>query len=129
MTDVREKTIRKYFERMTAGDIEGIIEMFSPDGVVVSPFLGEMPARAFFEKLRNASSKSTLTVHDVLVSEAKNSGAGHFRYDWELADGSELTFEGVDVFSFDSEQKFQSMQIFYDTHPLRMEVGDKYANA
>ncbi|MDA4846066.1 nuclear transport factor 2 family protein [Hoeflea poritis] len=129
MPSEKAATIRQYFERMTAGDIEGIIGMFADDGFVVSPFLGTVPTRPFFEKLGNASSNSVLTVHDVLIGEDGSTGAGHFRYDWTLADGSQLTFEGVDHFTFDDDRKFKSMKIYYDTHPLRREVGDKYANA
>ncbi|WP_419914154.1 nuclear transport factor 2 family protein [Hoeflea sp.] len=129
MSAEKAATIRRYFECLTAGDTEGIIGMFSSDGFVVSPFLGTVPARPFFEKLANASSNSVLTVHDVLIGENGKSGAGHFRYDWTLADGSDICFEGVDYFTFDDDLKFKSMKIFYDTHPLRMQVGDKYANA
>ena len=129
MNTEKASIIRLYFERMTAGDTEGIISLFSEGGFVVSPFLGTVPARPFFEKLANASSNSVLTVHDVLIGEDGNSGAGHFRYDWTLADGGDLSFEGVDYFTFDDDLKFKSMKIYYDTHPLRMQVGDKYAEA
>ena len=114
---------------MTKGDIEAIIGLFADDGYVVSPFLGTVLARPFFEKLGNASSNSVLTVYDVLIGEDGNTSAGHFRYDWTLADGSDLVFEGIDYFTFDDDLKFKSMKIYYDTHPLRTAVGDKYANA
>ena len=129
MHNEKAATIRNYFKRMTDGDIEGIIAMFADDGHVVSPFLGKVPARPFFEKLGNASSNSVLTVHDVLIGEDGGTGAGRFRYDWTLADGSDLSFEGVDHFTFGDDLKFKSMKIYYDTYPLRQQVGDKYANA
>ena len=129
MTEAKTTIIRKYFELMSNSDIDGIIAMFAPDGFVMSPFLGKVNASGFFKKLGNASTQSTLTIHDILISGSKNAGAGHFRYDWTLADGSELAFEGVDYFTFNDDLKFQSMHIYYDTHPLRLEVGDKYANA
>ena len=129
MTDKAATSVRRYFALMTEGDIEGIIALFSPDAHVVSPFLGKMDARPFFEKLGNASTKSVLTVHDVLIGEGARTAAARFRYDWTLADGSLLSFEGVDHFTFSQDGRFQSMIIYYDTHPLRQEVGDKYANA
>ena len=128
-TETKTAKIKRYFERMSESDIEGIIAMFASDGFVMSPFLGKVDAPSFFRKLGNASTKSTLTVHDILISGSNNAGAGRFRYDWVLADGSELSFEGVDYFTFNDALEFQSMHIYYDTHPLRMEVGDKYANA
>lgn len=121
--------VRRYFERLTASDIAGIVEMFAADGHVDSPFLGRMDAASFFEKLGNASSQNRLTVFDVLLGENGDSAAAHFQYDWTLSNGDELVFQGVDYFKFDAAGKFQSMSIFYDTHPLREEVGDKYANA
>ena len=129
MSGVKINLIEEYFQCMSDSDIEGIIAMFASDGFVISPFLGKMSASDFFMKLGNASNKSTLTIYDILISGSQNTGAGHFRYDWTLADGSELSFEGVDYFTFNDDLKFQSMRIYYDTHPLRQEVGDKYANA
>jgi hypothetical protein len=121
--------IRKYFERMTASDIDGIISMFESDAYVLSPFLGKMPASDFFKKLGNASNASKLTVFDVLLGEHGNSGAAHFEYDWILASGEQIVFQGIDYFKFSDGDKFASMSIFYDTHPVREDVGDKYENA
>ena len=121
--------IRKYFELMTASDIDGIIELFEADAYVLSPFLGKMAADSFFRKLGNASSASKLTVFDVLLGENGNSGAAHFEYDWTLASGEKIVFQGVEYFKFSENMKFASMSIFYDTHPLREDVGDKYENA
>jgi hypothetical protein len=54
--------------------------------------------------------------------------AAYFRYDWTLKDGKVVTFTCVDVFEFqDGSERIASMSIVYDTHPLREEVGDKYA--
>ncbi len=130
MDDQRKtRMVRQYFKHLTASNIEDIVGMFGENGHVNSPFLGRVEARPFFEKLGNASSGSVLTVFDVLLGENGDSAAAYFQYDWTLASGEELTFQGVDYFKFDGEGKFHSMSIFYDTHPLREEVGDKYANA
>ncbi len=48
------KFFRKYFERLTASDYVGIIEMFEDDGWVESPFLGKLSASEFFAKLGEA---------------------------------------------------------------------------
>lgn len=122
----RAQTVRAYFERLTGGDFDGIIAMFEPDGFVVSPFLGTMAAEAFYQKLGQASRASKLTVFDVLLGETGDSAAAHFEYDWTLASGDKLVFQGVDYFKFGPTGKFASMSIFYDTHPVREDVGDKY---
>ena len=121
--------VRSYFARLTSSDYAGIIDMFEADGQVDSPHLGKMLARDFFAKLGNASSASKLTVFDVLLGENEDSGAAHFEYDWTLASGEQFVFQGVDYFKFSPSGKFASMSIFYDTHPVREDVGDKYANA
>jgi len=121
--------VRDYFKALSAGDTAAIIALFAEDATVVSPFLGEVAAAPFFKKLEAASNGSTLTVHDVLLNADASSAAGHFRYDWTLASGDALSFEGVDLFHFAPDGRFAKMLIYYDTHPLREEVGDKYANA
>lgn len=118
--------VRTYFERMTASDIDGIVALFRPDAHVVSPFLGTMNAAEFFAKLGSASAASKLTVFDVLLGENGNSAAAHFEYDWTLRNGDQIVFQGVDYFTFAEDGRFASMSIFYDTHPVREDVGDKY---
>lgn len=126
---IQEKVtlVRRYFELLSLSDIDGIIELFDDHATVVSPFLGELNAAVFFKKLGQASAESSLTVFDVLIGENSNSAAAHFQYDWTLKDGQKLTFQGVDYFQFADDGKFASMKIFYDTHPVRETVGDKYA--
>lgn len=121
--------VQKYFDRLTSGDTDGIIRMFDDTGIVVSPFLGQMSADEFFAKLSAASSASNLTVFDILLNQSGNSAAAYFQYDWTLASGDDVVFQGVDYFEFSDSGKFKSLRIFYDTHPLRETVGDKYENA
>lgn len=121
--------VRRYFERLTASDISGIVSLFENDAHVFSPFLGKMRASEFFEKLGNASNANKLTVFDVLLGENGDSAAAHFEYDWTLKSGEQFTFQGVDYFQFSENDRFASMSIFYDTHPVREDVGDKYASA
>jgi len=120
-------TVRRYFTLLTASDIDGIVALFEPDGFVVSPFLGKVAAPEFFKKLGNASDKNKLTVFDVLLGENGDSAAAHFEYDWLLKSGDQMVFQGVDYFKFGKNGRFASMSIFYDTHPVREDVGDKYA--
>ena len=137
--------IRTYFERLTASDMAGVLALFAPGATVTSPYLGTLPATAFFASLDQASAQNRLTVFDVLLGEKGDSGAAHFEYDWTLASGDRIVFEGVDYFRFaaaadadagdgagagdgdsSGETRFTSLSIFYDTHPAREQVGDKY---
>lgn len=125
--DEKRAYVRHYFELMTASDIAGIVSLFEEKAHVHSPFLGKMQAAEFFNKLGNASNASKLTVFDVLLGENGNSAAAHFEYDWTLKSGENIVFQGVDYFKFSENNRFSSMSIFYDTHPVREDVGDKYA--
>lgn len=126
-----EKTdyVRRYFDLMSASDIDGIVDLFETNAYVLSPFLGKMAAPEFFKKLGNASNASKLTVFDVLLGENGDSAAAHFEYDWTLNSGEQFIFQGIDYFRFGPNGRFSSMSIFYDTHPVREDVGDKYASA
>ncbi|HLO93206.1 MAG TPA: nuclear transport factor 2 family protein [Burkholderiaceae bacterium] len=125
------QTVQTYLAHLHAGDTAGLIATFEDDGVVHSPFLGSMPAGAFFKKLAQASSESVITVIDLFVSAQTSSVlrvAAYFRYDWTLSDGTAVDFMCVDIFSFrPGSARIQEMQIVFDTHPLRDRVGDRYA--
>lgn len=133
MTTVQLDTVRTYLGHLHASNTDGLIACFEDEGVVHSPFLGTMRASDFFKKLAQASSGSVITVLDLFASAQPESGgavrvAAYFRYDWTLSDGREVTFTCVDVFTFDAgSARIKDMNIVYDTHPLREEVGDKYA--
>jgi hypothetical protein len=133
MTSRPLDTVKTYLRHLHASHTEGLIACFEADGHVLSPFLGHMRASEFFRKLAQASSGSVITVLDLFESaQPADAGpvrvAAYFRYDWTLNDGREVTFTCVDVFSFDvGSSRIREMNILYDTHPLREQVGDKYA--
>ncbi|HEJ83347.1 MAG TPA: hypothetical protein ENO25_02160 [Desulfobacteraceae bacterium] len=60
-----------------------IKSLFAPGGKVKSPFLGEMPADPFFDRLARASSKNAITSIEIFLSNAeKNQAVAYFQYDW-----------------------------------------------
>ncbi len=125
-TTSRADIVRSYFELLSASDTASIVALFADDGYVESPVLGTMPAGAFYETLDDASSKNALTVHRVMSSEDDSVHAAHFTYDWTLTKGGQIEFDGVDLFEFNDDDEIVSMKIFYDTHPTREVVGNKY---
>lgn len=133
MTTQPIDTVRNYLAHLHASNTEGLIACFEDDGLVHSPFLGTMRAGDFFRKLAQASSGSVITVLDLFApvdsaSQGAARVAAYFRYDWTLNDGREVSFTCVDVFTFDAgSPRIRDMNIVYDTHPLREQVGDKYA--
>jgi len=122
--------INRYLALLAAGDVRGIVALFSPRGMVDSPFLGVQPAGEFFNQLKAATRRSVLEDAEVFVSAAGSRRASvAFTYLWELADGSQVSFRCVDIFDFDEQGLIEAMTIVYDTAPIRAEVGDKYRRA
>jgi len=123
-----QRAVRKYLKALEAGDVEKAAALFTADGWVRSPFLGQIPVRDYIAKVASASRRSELTVHDVLVSAEGNTRAvAYFLYDWELKDGSQVAFECADVFNFDANSgHIASVVLVYDTHLVRDVVDKKY---
>lgn len=120
-------TVQAYFKALHNNDLETITALFAPDGMVSSPFLGELRAAEFFPKVFGASSATTITVFDILVSaDGQPRAAGYFNYDWTLTNGTIIQFDAADVFDFAADGKIAKMTILYDTYPIRDTVGDKY---
>jgi ketosteroid isomerase-like protein len=123
-----QHAVRKYLKALEAGDVEKAGALFVPQGWVQSPFLGRLPVRDFVAKVAAASGRSELTVHDVLVSaEGHMRSVAYYLYNWQLKDGSRVSFECADVFNFDLDTgRIASIVLVYDTHLVRDVVQDKY---
>jgi hypothetical protein len=120
--------INKYLALLAAGDVRGIVSLFSPRGMVNSPFLGVQPVGKFFDLLKAATRRSVLEDPEVFVSGVGSRRASvYFTYQWELADGSQVSFRCFDLFDFDEQGLIEMMTIVYDTAPIREAVGDKYS--
>ncbi len=102
--------------------------MFAPGGKVKSPFLGEMEASAFFDRLGEASSLNVITPIDIFLSDSNQHHAtAYFKYDWTVRDGTLITFKVMDLFTFDpGSDKVRYLDLIYDTHPIRASAGNKY---
>ena len=123
-----QRAVRRYLKALEAGDADKAAALFVVDGWVQSPFLGRIPVRDYVNKVAAASSRTALTVHDVLVSaEGHMRAVAYYLYDWQLKDGSKVSFECADVFNFDPETgHIASIVLVYDTHLIRDAVENKY---
>ena len=123
-----QQAVRKYLTALEAGDADKAAALFIADGWVQSPFLGQVPVRAYIAKVTDATSRAKLTVHDVLVSaEGHLRAVAYYLYEWWLKDGSSVAFECADVFNFDPDTgRIASIVLVYDTHLVRRVVEEKY---
>jgi len=122
------RALQAYMDALGRSDYGTVKSLFTPDGRVKSPFLGEMPARPFFDRLAGASARNVITPIDIFLS---NSGANHatayFQYDWTVRDGTLITFKVMDLFTFaPASDQVTYLDLIYDTHPIRASAGNKY---
>ena len=122
------RVLQAYMDALGRSDYGTVKSLFTPGRMVKSPFLGEMPAGPFFDRLAQASAKNVITPIDIFLSDSgKNHATAYFQYDWTVRDGTLITFKVMDLFTFEPEgDKVTYLDIIYDTHPIRASAGNKY---
>ena len=120
--------LQTYMEALGRSDYALIKELFSSDGKVCSPFLGEMLSGPFFDRLAKASTDNKIAPIDIFLSHTeKNHTTAYFQYDWTVNDGTLITFKVMDLFPFEPDShKITYLDLIYDTHPIRDTAGNKY---
>ena len=120
--------LQTYMEALGRSDYATIKDLFAPDGRVSSPFLGEMAAGPFFDRLAGASETNVIAPIDIFLSDSGGPHAvAYFQYDWTVRDGTVITFKVMDYFEFaPGSERVMSLDLIYDTHPIRVEHGNKY---
>ena len=122
------RVLQMYMDALGRSDYGTVKSLFAPGGRVKSPFLGEMLADAFFDRLAGASAKNVITPIDIFLSNsARDHAVTYFRYDWTVRDGTLITFNVMDLFTFEpNSDKVTYLDLIYDTHPIRASAGNKY---
>lgn len=122
------RVLQTYMDALGRSDYDTVKSLFAPDAKVKSPFLGEMPAGPFFDRLAGASAKNVITPIDIFLSHSQqNHATAYFQYDWTVRDGTLITFKVMDLFTFEAgSDKVTYLDLIYDTHPIRASAGNKY---
>ena len=120
--------LQTYMTALGQSDYATVKSLFAAEGRVLSPFLGEMPAGPFFDRLAGASTKNVITPIDIFLSATEQHQAtAYFQYDWTVRDGTLITFKVMDLFTFEpGSQRVTRLDLIYDTHPIRVSAGNKY---
>jgi hypothetical protein len=120
--------LQTYMTALGQSDYATVKSLFAANGKVLSPFLGEMPAGPFFDRLAEASARNVITPIDIFLSTADKSHAtAYFQYDWTVRDGTLITFKVMDMFTFEpGSNQVTYLDLIYDTHPIRASAGNKY---
>jgi hypothetical protein len=120
--------LQNYMSALGRSDYATVKSLFAPGGKVQSPFLGEMLAGPFFDRLAGASSRNVITPIDIFLSATdKHHATAYFQYDWTVRDGTLITFKVMDLFTFEPlTHRVTHLDLIYDTHPIRASAGNKY---
>ena len=120
--------LQTYMAALGRSDYTTVKSLFAPGGKVLSPFLGEMLAGPFFDRLAGASSNNLITPIDIFLSSAEQHHAtAYFQYDWTVRDGTLISFKVMDLFTFEpGTHLITFLDLIYDTHPIRESAGNKY---
>lgn len=119
--------LNTYMVALGKSDYATVKSLFAPGGKVLSPFLGEMLAGPFFDRLAGASTQNVITPIDIFLSDSgRQHATAYFQYDWTVRDGTLITFKVMDLFTFDADHKVTYLDLIYDTHPIRASAGNKY---
>lgn len=145
----KEEAIKQYLKSLEIACYETIINLFSDGAMVKSPLYGSMPAAVFYKDLLNDTANSKITLKNIFLSKIdEHTAAAHFEYvwtlrddgaarrslpsrkarlngDWTLKDGKKVTFEVIDLFDFDPNNKIKQLTIIYDTYLIRPCVSIK----
>jgi hypothetical protein len=115
-----QQAILQYLEALQAGDHNRIIALFSPQALIHSPLYGHASAQDFYKNLLSDTQASQIILRNMFASlDAPAIFSALFRYEWILKDGSEVTFDCVDIFVFNEVGKIKELTIIYDTYHVR----------
>lgn len=115
-----EQIVKSYLGGLESANYQSIIQLFEENAIVNSPLYGTVLAKEFYKDLFNDTSQSKITLMNIF-SNITNPliGAGQFRYDWIMKDGTNTSFECVDIFNISDTGKITELTIIYDTFGIR----------
>ncbi len=119
MDSTYHQVMNNYLTALGNGDYDSLMALFAEKATVKSPLYGNRPAAEFYRDLLRDTRTSVLTPHTFFAEAEKKSGALYFSYHWTMADGTQVSFDCVDVFAFDDSKKILSLHIIYDTQQTR----------
>ncbi|NER15525.1 nuclear transport factor 2 family protein [Leptobacterium flavescens] len=105
----------KYLTYLEEGNVDGVISLFSENGIVESPLYGLRPASEFYRDLNNDTTNSSLKLDGVFTEEGSRRISLLFDYEWTLKNNKKVRFKVVDIICFNDLNKIEKLTIIYDT--------------
>lgn len=116
--------VEQYAARLSAGDVEGIVALFAPDGVMEDPIgspvkVGHRAIREFFaQSIEFAHPQMSIPGSVAVVPDAA-AAAMAYRVESTIGDDT-IVVEGIDTFHFDADGLIVSMQAFFGPSNITM---------
>ena len=118
----KHNIVKSYITFLENGEVEKIINLFTPQGVVHSPLYGTKSARDFYTILSNDTSNSELKINGIFEDQEANRLALYFNYKWTLKNNKVVVFDVVDIIYFNDANKIIELNIIYDTKTSRLAI-------
>jgi hypothetical protein len=117
------KLYKRYLSALNAGNLNGVLAAFAADATVVSPTLGTIDVRSYYQQFFAHTHRSIIKLLDVSDSpQSANDPARltlHFRYTWVPKKGQPVTFDSIKVFDLTPDAaKFTKLTIICDASPI-----------
>jgi steroid delta-isomerase len=115
--DTISRAVRAYFLAIRAMDADAFANTFAEDGTTFDPvgspgITGRDGIREFFHSICKNFKSVGLTEDSVFV--AGNGAAVKWTGNGTSTNGSEVTFEGIDVFEVNDEGKIQTLRAYWN---------------
>lgn len=122
-----ETAARTYFDRVTKGDVEGILALFADDAVNINPMSGELGVRgkealrAFYTNLTSSLVDYHAGPTDIIIDGNKLVAPLHL--EGKTKDGTPIIMNNLNLWTFDEQGKFKELRIYMDTYPFRQALN------
>jgi steroid Delta-isomerase len=121
-----ETAARTYFERVTKGDVEGILALFADDAQLINPMTGEegikgkAALRGFYQNLVSSLVDYYAGPTDIIIDGNKLVAPLHL--EGKTKDGNPLVMNNLNFWTFENG-KFKVLRIYMDTYPYRQALS------
>ena len=122
-----ETAARAYFERVTKGDVEGILSLFANDATIINPMTGEQgirgkeALRAFYLNLTSSLVDYHAGPTDIIIDGDKLVAPLHL--EGKTKNGAPIVMNNLNFWTFDEAGKFKVLRIYMDTFPYRQALN------
>lgn len=119
-----ESIIREYVAGLANMDIPKCLKLFSSNGMVHSPFYGDLPVEQFLTELfSDTDSEDIQIVHVMFSNGADRVASVLLDYSWVLKDKTQVSFQMVIIFEFEVEAPLiNNITLFYDTSKISTQL-------